>query len=94
MNSDHATSRKRIYEDRFGPYNDDEYRDPAQCPQDRRSLVAEIKVSSAALPLAAHLAGYASGNYPLPFTEELEPMFHKILRWDPHLPRMHPPSTT
>jgi hypothetical protein len=94
VNSDHVIFRKREYEERFGPYKDDDYRDPSQCPEDRRSLVAEIKVSSAALPLAAHLADYGAGKYPLPFAGELEPMFHKIIRWDPHLPRQKAPSTT
>ena len=94
MKSDHVIAKKRDYEERFGPYEDGEYHDPAQCPEDRRSLVAEIKVSSAALPLAAHLADYARGVYRLPFTEDLEPMFHKIIRWDPHLPRQNAPSVT
>jgi hypothetical protein len=82
------------YEERFGPYREDEYHDPAQCPEDRRSLVAEIKVCGAAAPLAEHLAAYANGEYPLPFTEDLEERYHHIIRWDPHLPRVNAPSTT
>lgn len=94
MKSDHVIAKKREYEERFGPYNDEDYHDPSQCPEDRRSLVAEIKVSSAALPLADHLADYGAGRYPLPFAADLEPSFHKIIRWDPHLPRHGAPSTT
>jgi hypothetical protein len=82
------------YEEGFGAYRDDEYHDPAQCPQDRRSLVAEIKVGGAAAPLAEHLTAYANGEYPLPFTEDLEERYHQIIRWDPHLPRQDAPSTT
>lgn len=82
------------YRERFGAYRDDEYHDPAQCPQDRRSLVAEIKVCAAAAPLAEHLSAYANGEYPLPFTEDLEENYHRIIRWDPHLPRVDAPSTT
>ena len=90
----HLEDLFRRYEDRFGPYDDDAYRDPAQCPEDRRSLVAEIKVVSAATPLASHLAAYAAGKYPLPFSEDMEGSYHRIIRWDPHLPRANPPSTT
>jgi len=87
MISDYTIQKKREYESRFGPYHDDDYRDPAQCPEDRRALVAEIKVSAAAIPLANHLADYADGEFPLPVSEKLEPLFRKILAWDPHLPR-------
>lgn len=91
---DHLNDRKRAYEEQFGPYNDDDYRDPAQCPESRRSLVAEIKVSAASIPLARHLTAYACGNYPLPFTEELKGLFHRMMDWDPHLPRPSKPTTT
>ena len=87
MSSDYTIARKREYEQRFGPYNDDDFRTPADCPEDRRALVAEIKVSAAAVPLADHLLDYANGEYPMPFSEQLEPLFHKIIAWDHHLPR-------
>ena len=91
---DHLNERKRTYEEQFGPYNDDDYRDPAQCPESRRALVAEIKVCAASIPVARHLASYACGNYPLPFTEDLEGLYHRIMAWDPHLPRQSHPTTT
>jgi len=87
MNSDYTIARKREYERRFGPYNDDDFRLPEDCPDDRRELVAEIKVSAAAVPLSNHLLDYAHGEYPLPLTEQMEPLFHKIIAWDPCLPR-------
>ena len=87
MNSDYTIARKREYERRFGPYNDDDFSSPEDCPEDRRELVAEIKVSAAAVPLSDHLVDYASGEYPLPLTEQLEPLFHKIIEWDRYLPR-------
>jgi hypothetical protein len=55
MTSDYTIARKREYERRFGPYNDDDFRSPDDCPDDRRELVAEIKVSAAAVPLSDHL---------------------------------------
>ena len=91
--TDFHRAKRRDYEDAFGPYNDDDYRSPAQCPESRRELVAEIKVSAAAKTLATHLGLYAGGSYPLPFTEDLIPLFRKIADWDPHLPRDKSPST-
>ncbi len=91
--TDFHRGKRRDYEELFGAYNDDEYRSPAQCPEDRRALVAEIKVSAAAKTLASHLGQYAGGTYPLPFAEDFSPLFRKIADWDPHLPREHPPST-
>ena len=91
--TDFHRGKLRDYEDHFGPYNDDDYRSPAQCPESRRALVAEIKVSAAAKTLATHLGQYAGGTYPLPFTEDLSPLFRKIADWDPHLPRDQSPST-
>ncbi|MCW1883571.1 hypothetical protein OKA04_02455 [Luteolibacter flavescens] len=87
MNSDYTIARKREYERRFGPYNDNDFRTPEQCPEDRRELVAEIKVSAAAVPLSDHLLDYAHGEYPMPLSEQLEPLFLKILAWDRYLPR-------
>jgi hypothetical protein len=87
MNSDYTIARKREYERRFGPYNDDDFRSPDDCPDDRRELVAEIKVSAAAVPLSDHLLDYAQGEYPMPLTEQMEPLFHKIMEWDRYLPR-------
>lgn len=87
MTSDYTIARKREYERRFGPYNDDDFHSPEDCPGDRRELVAEIKVSAAAVPLSDHLLDYAHGEYPLPLTEQLEPLFHKIIEWDRYLPR-------
>lgn len=91
--TDFHRGKLRAYEEHFGPYNDDDYRSPAQCPENRRTLVAEIKVSAAARTLASHFGHYAGGTYPLPFTEDFSPLFRKITDWDPHLPRDHPPST-
>lgn len=75
------------FEDRFGSYREDDYGSPTQCPEDRRALVAEIKVSAAAALISDHLAPYAEGIYPLPCTEKLEPLYLKVRDWDPHLPR-------
>ena len=87
MTSDYTIARKREFEQRFGPYKDEDFGSPGDCPEDRRELVAEIKVSAAAVPLSDHLLDYANGDYPLPFTEQLEPLFHKIIEWDHYLPR-------
>jgi hypothetical protein len=75
------------YEDRFGSYREEEYGSPTQCPEDRRALVAEIKVSAAAALIADHLAPYAEGIYPRPCAEKLEPLYRRVRDWDPHLPR-------
>jgi hypothetical protein len=87
MNIDYTIARKREYERRFGPYNDEDFRSPENCPEERRELVAEIKVSAAAIPLSDHLLDYAHGEYPMPLTEQMEPLFHKIMEWDRYLPR-------
>jgi hypothetical protein len=92
MNSDYTIARKREFEQRFGPYNDDDFRHPEGCPDDRKALVAEIKVSAAAVPLSVHLLDYAHGDYPLPLSEQLVPLFEKIIEWDPHLPRYNQPA--
>lgn len=75
------------FEDRFGEYREEEYGSPAQCPADRRALVAEIKVSAAAALIADHLAPYAEGIYPEPCARKLEPLCSQVRDWDPHLPR-------
>ena len=94
MNTDYTIARKREYERRFGPYNDDDFHSPDNGPEDRRELVAEIKVSAASVPLSDHLLDYAQGEYPLPLTEQLEPLFHKIIEWDRYLPRHNQAALT
>ncbi|MEO5714928.1 MAG: hypothetical protein ABIT37_15725 [Luteolibacter sp.] len=82
------TRRRRLeYEQIFGTYHDDKYIKAAECPEDRREMVAEIKVSSAAMTLAGYLMNYASGFYPARDSEKHKLLFEVILEWDPHLPR-------
>jgi len=82
------------YGDRFGTYRGDDYRSPAQCPEDRRSLVAEIKVGEAAAILANHFSQYVEGDYLLPYTEDLHDHYKQVADWDPHLPRKGRKITT
>ncbi len=87
LTEDSTESIKRDYQTLFGIFRDDEYQTPGDCPAERCSMVAKIKVSAAATRLGEQVATHAPGLFPAPIVAEIQALCELILQWNPFLHR-------